>query len=72
MNRIPRPNIRYSREAGFGLMAVALLCVVVSAPPWMFMITGLAAIGFGFLGLRQRREDVDASDRSDDATDGVP
>jgi len=64
--------MRYSRETGFGLIAVALLCFLLSAPPWLFLLTGLAAIGFGILGIRQGRADKDADDRADDGIDGVP
>ena len=67
--------MRYSRETGFGLIFVALLCFVVSAPPWMFLLTGLAAIGFGILGIRQRGDAAAASDdddRLDEGIDGAP
>lgn len=65
--------MRYSRETGFGLMGVALLCFLFSAPPWMFLLTGIAAIGFGFLGLHQGRVEADqADDPADDGTDGTP
>jgi hypothetical protein len=61
--------MRYSREAGFGLLFVGLLCFLVGAPPWMFLLTGLAAVGFGILGIRQRQTDADPSDENaaDDA-----
>jgi hypothetical protein len=70
--------VRYSRETGFGLLGVAALCFLLSAPPWMFLLTGIAAIGFGYLGLRQGRaddaDDIDADrdDLSDDGVDGAP
>ncbi|MDH3684126.1 MAG: hypothetical protein OEV40_29760 [Acidimicrobiia bacterium] len=45
----------YTPATGYALMAVAVLCFVLGAPPWMFLATGLAAVVFGYLGLRQGR-----------------
>ena len=50
----------YTPATGYALMAVAVLCFLVGAPPWMFLATGLAAVVFGYVGLRQSRAAADA------------
>lgn len=59
----------YTPATAYALMAVAVLCFILGAPPWMFLATGLAAVAFGFLGLRQGRA---RSPDADDEGDGQP
>ena len=58
--------MRYTPAAAYSLMAVAVLCFLLGAPPWMFLATGLSAVGFGYIGLRQGRAERDAEAESDE------
>ena len=55
----------YTPATGYALMAVAVLCFLVGAPPWMFLATGLSAVVFGFVGLRQSRAAANAEGDED-------
>ena len=63
--------MRYTPAAGYSLMAVAVLCFFLGAPPWMFLATGLSAVVFGYVGLRQGQAERDAAAEAESESDAM-
>lgn len=45
----------YTPALGYALIAIAVGCFLLDAPPWLFLATGASALAIGFVGLRQVR-----------------
>ncbi|MGF1599498.1 MAG: hypothetical protein ACFCVK_21730 [Acidimicrobiales bacterium] len=58
--------MRYTPATGYALMAVAVACFLLGAPPWMFLVTGLAALAVGVVGMRQVKRPAVVDGEGDD------
>lgn len=62
----------YTPALGYALIAVAVGCFLLDAPPWLFLAAGASALTIGFVGLRQGRRVGDDDEHDDNNNDTQP
>ncbi len=63
--------MRYSPPVGYALMGITLACIILGAPWWLFLATGVSTLVMGVVGLRQvRAERRWAEEQGEDGPSG--